>query len=93
MDTRQDDLLTLSEVLLLLSISRSALYRLMAADFPLPLQISSQSNRWCRSEIDAWLEQKPRAQIQVREPASPSRLRAGSKHGPVPRPQVRIEEP
>ena len=70
LNTRENDLLTRDEVLELLKIGRTTLYRLMESHgFPRPIKVLEQSNRWLRLEIDAWLEQKPRAQIQVREPA------------------------
>ena len=70
-DTKQNDLLTRDEVLDLLSISRSALYQLMESHgFPRPIKVLEQSNRWIRAEIDAWLGERPRANIKVRELAT-----------------------
>ena len=43
-------------------ISRSAIYRLMrAGQFPEPIRIGPRAVRWPESEIEAWLESRPRA--------------------------------
>ena len=70
MTTRESDLLTRDEVLALLKCVRSTLYVLMESqEFPRPIKLGV-ANRWFKTEVDAWLEQQPRAQIQVREPAT-----------------------
>ena len=75
MNTR-DDLLTRDDVLDLLTVTRTTLYRMMKSDgFPLPIKIGEQSLRWNRGEIDAWLEHKPRAQYPVAH--DPAEIRAG----------------
>ena len=61
-------LLTRDEVLSLLKCSRSTIYVMMDCQgFPKPIKFGA-ANRWFKTEVDAWLEQQPRAQIQVREP-------------------------
>ncbi|MDG4812033.1 AlpA family phage regulatory protein [Hydrogenovibrio sp. 3SP14C1] len=56
--------LTLQEVIKILSISRSAIYRRMDSKhelydptFPLPIKISGTSSRWIESEIIDWMNQ------------------------------------
>jgi len=40
-----------------IGISKSAMYRLMAAGkFPAPMRISERSVRWSEKAIDAWIE-------------------------------------
>ena len=64
MITQETDLLTRDELLGILKLSRSKLYKLMELHgFPKPIRIGGASNRWLRSEVEVWL----RAQIQVRE--------------------------
>lgn len=45
-----------------IGLTRSTLYRLMRCDdFPLPVQIGPRSFRWLPSEIEAWIETRPRS--------------------------------
>lgn len=59
-----DRFLSIQEVIKILSISRSAIYRRMDPKnelydptFPLPIKISSTSSRWIESEITTWMNQ------------------------------------
>ena len=56
-------LMTLHDVLAELGVGRATLYRMMGADFPLPLKVG-HSNRWIRSEVLAWLAGRPRASVR-----------------------------
>ena len=57
-DTKQNELLTLDEVLALLKCARSTLYVLMESHgFPRPIKVSS-ANRWLRAEVEAWLDRQ-----------------------------------
>ena len=61
--TVNDDLLSQREVLARLGVSRATLYRMMNQhSFPRPLAIAGGrgTNRWLRSELDTWLETRPR---------------------------------
>ena len=50
-------LLTLKEVSVLVSMSRSTIYRSMdAGDFPRPLKIGSRMVRWAVDDIDDYLK-------------------------------------
>ena len=56
-----DTLLKLSEVEQIVRLHRSTIYRLMRQGrFPLPLKLS-RAVRWRRSELEQWLEERPRA--------------------------------
>ena len=60
--TTTDRLLRLSEVLARCGLSRSSLYRMMRdGSFPEPLKVGVRAVRWRESEIEAWLESRPRA--------------------------------
>ena len=55
-------LLKRQEVERRIGVTRSSLYRLMRSDdFPLPVKIGPRTNRWLPSEIDAWIETRPRS--------------------------------
>ena len=55
-------LLRRRDVLALLGISHSALYRYMHhASFPRPIRIGPKAVRWRRDEIERWIEARPRA--------------------------------
>ena len=55
-------LLRLSEVQARCGLSRSSLYRKMRdRSFPEPLKVGVRAVRWRESEIEAWLETRPRA--------------------------------
>ena len=60
--TTTDRLLRLSEVLARCGLSRSSLYRMMRdGSFPEPLKVGVRAVRWRESEIEVWLETRPRA--------------------------------
>lgn len=57
-----DQLLTRPEVEARCRITRTTIYRLMrTGQFPEPIRIGPRSVRWPASEIEAWLESRPRA--------------------------------
>ena len=57
-----DRLMRLSEVLTLINLSRSSVYRLRRQGaFPEPLKIGARAVRWRQSEIEAWIAARPRA--------------------------------
>ncbi len=61
----QDEMLTKTEVLGLLKISRASLYRLMQTEhFPVPVKFGQRSNRWRSSEVLGWIENRPRAALR-----------------------------
>ena len=65
MNTKTERLLTRLEVEKVVSLSRSAIYRLMrSGDFPEPIQVGTRAVRWRLSEIQEWLESRPRASGQ-----------------------------
>ena len=56
------ELMTRPEVEELLGMSTSSVYRLMReGHFPEPIRIGQRAVRWRRSELEAFLEQCPRA--------------------------------
>ena len=57
-----DKLLRQPAVTEITTLSRSALYELMArGEFPRPLKIGAQAVAWKQSEVLAWLEALPRS--------------------------------
>ena len=66
-----NDLMTRPEVEELLGMGRSSIYRLMReGHFPEPIRIGQRAVRWRRSELEAFLEQCPRATGQVGKAAA-----------------------
>ena len=60
--TTRDRLLRREEVQKRCGLARSSIYRLMRqGSFPTPLQVGVRGVRWPESEIEAWLESRPRA--------------------------------
>ena len=73
MPAATEELLTRAEVEEICKIKRSLIYKLMrAGGFPLPLWISPKCVRWRSSEVEAWLETRPRAEGEKAEAASVS---------------------
>ena len=57
-----DPLLTRTEVEERIRLGRSALYRMLSTgQFPRPLRIGPRAVRWRASEVDRWLQERPRA--------------------------------
>lgn len=58
------------EVLARLNCSRSTIYRWRkAGHFPAPLSLGENSVAWLESEVDTWIEQRPRlARKPVKQP-------------------------
>ena len=55
-------LLTRREVESYVRLSRASIYTMMRRGaFPAPIKIGAQAVRWRKSEIDDWLEARPRA--------------------------------
>lgn len=66
--TGQDRLLRRAEVQQVTGLSRTSLYRLIAAnDFPAQVRLSTNTVAWLRSEVDAWIASRVAAS---RQPAS-----------------------
>ena len=60
-----DTLLSLREVMVELRASRSKIYWLISHNgLPRPVKIG-RNNFWLRSEINTWLQARPRAEISV----------------------------
>ena len=58
----QDRLLTRREVEARCRIARTTLYKMMREDkFPCPIRIGVRAVRWLQSEVEAWIESRPRA--------------------------------
>ena len=61
-----DHLLRREDVEVRTGLARSSIYRLMRLGrFPEPLRIGDRAVRWPASEIDRWLESRPRATGQA----------------------------
>ena len=57
-----DRLLRLREVKEITGMGRSTVYRRMQeGDFPRPVKIGPAAVRWRESEVDAWVESRPKA--------------------------------
>jgi len=53
-------LVRLPQVLALVGLSKTQIYRLMSAgQFPKPVQISSRSVAWRMAELASWIEGRP----------------------------------
>ena len=52
----------LKELLKRLGVSRATLYRWMQVyDFPRPIKLGPNTSAWVESEVDEWLDRRPRA--------------------------------
>ena len=61
-----DRLLRREEVEARTGLARSSIYRLMRLKrFPEPLRIGDRAVRWPASEIESWLDSRPRATGEV----------------------------
>ena len=59
-------ILRLREVLMITGLSRSSLYRMIAAGkFPTPVQIGLRAVGWREEEVRAWVESRPAASAFV----------------------------
>ena len=57
-------LLRLDEVLELCGISRSELYRQMAEKkFPRPVRVGVRAVRWRQSDVDEWIQKRPKVTV------------------------------
>lgn len=57
----QDQLLRRPAVEAMVGLRRSAIYeRVAEGSFPAPLKIGRRAVAWRRSEVEAWLESRPR---------------------------------
>ncbi|QWC88282.1 helix-turn-helix transcriptional regulator [Cupriavidus metallidurans] len=60
MSTTSRLLLRLDDVLLRVGLSRSTVYRLVAAhQFPTPVRLGTRSVAWRAEEVQAWIESRP----------------------------------
>ena len=60
-----DRLLRLDEVLSYTGLSRSELYRKMQeGTFPGSVKVSKRAVRWRESEVERWIEERPRTDMQ-----------------------------
>ena len=65
------NLLTRAEVQARVRISRSRIYVLMrSGEFPLPIRIGRRAVRWDETELEEWLDMRPKAEGRIREAAS-----------------------
>lgn len=59
-----DCLLSVSQVQAKTSLSRSHIYRMVAAKkFPAPVQVSDARVAWWLSEVDEWTKARPRVKL------------------------------
>ncbi len=62
----KDPLLGIQEVVQKVGMSRSSIYvQMRLENFPIAIKVSQKSNRWKSSEIDAWIESRPRATGEI----------------------------
>lgn len=71
-----EQILRLPEVLAMTGLSRSSLYRrINSGDFPAPILLGGDDSRavgWRRSEVEAWIESRPRSDEPPQGPAGGS---------------------
>ena len=61
--TTTECLLTITEVQRRTGMARSTIYYLMRkGQFPIPLKAGGRIVRWKETEIDAWIDSRPRAE-------------------------------
>ena len=60
-----DRLIRLEEVLSYTGLSRSELYRkIQVGEFPRPVRVGKRAVRWRESEVEEWIEERPRTVLQ-----------------------------
>ena len=58
----KDTLLDITEVVARVGMARSSIHvQMRLGNFPLPIKISERANRWHASEIEDWINSRPRA--------------------------------
>ena len=63
----ENALMTRREVEYYVRLSRASIYSLMRKHrFPTPIKVGAQAVRWRGSEIDEWLEARPRATGEIK---------------------------
>ena len=71
MGTSAEVLLSRKELEKILGLKKSAIYAAMRErDFPAPIQLSRKCVRWRKSEVEAWIDSRPRANGVHPAPAS-----------------------
>ena len=69
-----DFLLRLPDVIARVGLSRSTIYRATAnGGFPRPLKLTAQTVAWRESEINAWIDSRPRAGTDAQGPDASTR--------------------
>ena len=64
-----DRLLKIGEVVAMVALSESSIYREMRrGHFPQPIRVGARAVRWWLSEILAWLARRPRAEGDLGDP-------------------------
>ena len=59
---QEDRLLTRREVEARCRLARTTLYKMMReGQFPCPIRIGARAVRWLQSEVEAWIQSRPRA--------------------------------
>ena len=62
MDVKLDRMMRISEVIDVLGVSRSTLYRMVAGGgFPRPVRVGQRATRWRQSDIQQWMDSLPLA--------------------------------
>ena len=62
MDADDDRLMSIGQVLAMVDVSKSTLYKMIAAGhFPRPIRVGLRGARWWYSEVAEWLKSCPRA--------------------------------
>ena len=62
----QAQILRSAEVLRLIGLSRATLWRMTKlGDFPVPVKLGRRCVGWRASEVQDWIESRPRAHVEV----------------------------
>ena len=62
METTQDRMLTLNDVVMRVGLSRASIHRLATSgQFPKPQLVGPKATRWPESELEEWLKNRPRS--------------------------------
>ena len=62
METTQDRMLTLNDVVMRVGLSRASIHRLATSgQFPKPQLVGPKATRWPENELEEWLKNRPRS--------------------------------
>src|SRR6185437_16416991 len=89
---RPPQILRLKEVMAMVGLGRSVIYRMRAAGtFPKPVRLGARAVGWIADDVAAWIAQRADGDCASQPPPEPSN-RVGGPLLPGPAPQLAVED-